>query len=266
MISIHAPREGCDSYNPAGDHLHIYDFNPRTPRGVRPSTSSIRLPRFPNFNPRTPRGVRPASHPAAWTHHPEFQSTHPARGATGSRGWNFPERFYFNPRTPRGVRLISTSATRASKKFQSTHPARGATVCRGAPEGAYGISIHAPREGCDPTAGNCPNCGAISIHAPREGCDSAQRRLAQLRLAPFQSTHPARGATRLACLTYLVPHFNPRTPRGVRLWFRTESEAIPDISIHAPREGCDVRALERCGEQAISIHAPREGCDQRPDT
>ena len=34
------------------------------------------------------------------------------------------------------------------------------------------------------------------------------------------------------------------------------------ISIHAPREGCDLDlALERTGVD-ISIHAPREGCDR----
>ncbi len=34
-------------------------------------------------------------------------------------------------------------------KFQSTHPVRGATLALGIPKGDKGISIHAPREGCD---------------------------------------------------------------------------------------------------------------------
>ena len=34
-----------------------------------------------------------------------------------------------------------------------------------------------------------------------------------------------------------------------------------EISIHAPREGCDVRTRSPSCGQAISIHAPREGCD-----
>ena len=35
----------------------------------------------------------------------------------------------------------------------------------------------------------------------------------------FQSTHPARGATaRITTMTSTSPNFNPRTPRGVRLW------------------------------------------------
>ena len=33
------------------------------------------------------------------------------------------------------------------------------------------------------------------------------------------------------------------------------------ISIHAPREGCDLEAPVLHVVRAISIHAPREGCD-----
>ena len=34
-----------------------------------------------------------------------------------------------------------------------------------------------------------------------------------------------------------------------------------DISIHAPREGCDRCVEDLPGQAGISIHAPREGCD-----
>ena len=103
-----------------------------------------------------------------------FQSTHPARGAT-PRGpaWMDFGRFDFNPRTPRGVR-------------------RGAERLDGA---ISAISIHAPREGCDPSAQiyiELPS--GISIHAPREGCDAG--------------TGDGHGGE--------AGHFNPRTPRGVR--------------------------------------------------
>ena len=103
-------------------------------------------------------------------------------------------------------------------------------------------------------------------------------------------------------------HFNPRTPRGVRpvpsptgwasLKFQSTHPArgaTPRrmvqnrhgaISIHAPREGCDVQIGRRAQDDAkhfnprtprgvrryltatldaqtsISIHAPREGCDE----
>ncbi len=102
------------------------------------------------------------------------------------------------------------------------------------------ISIHAPREGCDPGAGGpywracdfnprtprgvrrhggvqAQELKAISIHAPREGCD----------IGPY-----------------------PAFPGH-------------QISIHAPREGCDVKVNKVWGmEGYISIHAPREGCDR----
>ena len=196
--------------------------------------------------------------------HPLFQSTHPARGATGCacgicwgmgyfnprtpRGVRLKATFcpaatcYFNPRTPRGVRLKTAVLCGVYQKFQSTHPARGATryptpLLRQPPNfnprtprgvrqlstpkvvQAIRISIHAPREGCDfclfaQTAEGI----MISIHAPREGCDSGQSVVC-----------------RCPC------HFNPRTPRGVRLiYFRRLAKAMAArISIHAPREGCD---------------------------
>ena len=101
-ISIHAPREGCD------EHLTEADF------------------------------VLEA-----------FQSTHPARGATVGDivvhgrvaiSIHAPREgcdragaiasalyFYFNPRTPRGVRLPLLCLAQINREFQSTHPARGAT-------------------------------------------------------------------------------------------------------------------------------------------
>ena len=77
--------------------------------------------------------------------------------------------------------------------------------------------------------------------------------------------------------------FNPRTPRGVRLysigswssgyWFQSTHPArgatvagnvgftLWDVSIHAPREGCDFRCVDVYLVMLVSIHAPREGCD-----
>ena len=36
---------------------------------------------------------------------------------------------------------------------------------------------------------------------------------------------------------------------------------IVEISIHAPREGCDYITFLELSRREISIHAPREGCD-----
>ena len=78
--------------------------------------------------------------------------------------------------------------------FQFTHPGRGATKTEHTDSIVLGVSIHAPREGCD---------------------------FKQIDLAPdsmFQFTHPGRGATghRGQSEEALVS-FNSRTPGGVRL-------------------------------------------------
>ncbi len=38
-------------------------------------------------------------------------------------------------------------------------------------------------------------------------------------------------------------NFNPRTPRGVRQWLESYQKKAVNISIHAPREGCDHQGL-----------------------
>ena len=68
----------------------------------------------------------------------------------------------------------------------------------------------------------------------------------------FQFTHPGRGATGgYIELVHLGNGFNSRTPGGVRLRGETAVRASKDVSIHAPREGCDIsigrRILRRRG-------------------
>ena len=106
----------------------------------------------------------------------------------------------------------------------------------------------------------------------------------------FQFTHPGRGATgKTATLTedarrfnsrtpggvrptsprapsICRQRFNSRTPGGVRLQVSGELADNPLVSIHAPREGCDVALDKPVGYPAVSIHAPREGCDARRRT
>ena len=56
----------------------------------------------------------------------------------------------------------------------------------------------------------------------------------------FQFTHPGRGAT---LKSY-------------------QDIGNKDVSIHAPREGCDGTIELRRNDTSVSIHAPREGCDR----
>ena len=103
----------------------------------------------------------------------------------------------------------------------------------------------------------------VSIHAPREGCDYRLRGITRRPLrfnsrtpggvrrvraltpsaldVKFQFTHPGRGATTYTAKSlqaYL--RFNSRTPGGVRPARRRPRRCGGYVSIHAPREGCDI--------------------------
>ena len=193
-ISIHAPREGGDSFLFCFIFL-CFDFNPRPPRGGRRSTEQRTQeklyfnPRPPrggrlietiiintdgDFNPRPPRGGRLL---AKWYKKKEqlFQSTPPARGATTVITISILLICHFNPRPPRGGRLSFRVCDYIRGIFQSTPPARGATTVSRTLTTVLVISIHAPREGGDYNAHGCYRPCNISIHAPREGGDKVAR-------------------------------------------------------------------------------------------
>ena len=234
-ISIHAPRAGCDK-RAFMSVCAIGYFNPRTPCGVRPSSSipifvntifqsthpvrgatyfvrfsivggniSIHAPRagcdgatlvivvlMPNFNPRTPCGVR-LEQSVVKTVLLQFQSTHPVRGATGSKGDYTPSDLFQSTHPVRGA-TISCPLRCRSSRFQSTHPVRGATSRFPRQPSHRRISIHAPRAGCD-----LPEDFAALLlldFNPRTPCGvrrSSQG--SQHQDGKFQSTHPVRGAT-----------------------------------------------------------------------
>ena len=170
-------------------------------------------------------------------------------------------------------------------EFQFTHPGRGATTVSVSSDLIHSVSIHAPREGCDSrdpmlvvlsagfnsrtpggvrlvTGSTIKLVRLVSIHAPREGCDLRVSALAGF-LTMFQFTHPGRGATILAKSPLMLrPCFNSRTPGGVR-----QSTALANshlyVSIHAPREGCD---LATCVSKIIfrSFNSRTPGGVRRP--
>ena len=132
-----------------------------------------------------------------------------------------------------------TGAELCERQFQSTPPRGGDVKMLHSHVLFPLISIHAPREGGDAdnvrAKGNRPS---ISIHAPREEGRPCRWRSRAAGL-PFQSTPPARGATR-------------------QLY---QKNNIAIISIHAPREGGDKTQAVTETKLEISIHAPREGGD-----
>ena len=84
---------------------------------------------------------------------------------------------------------------------------------------------------------------------------------------PFQSTHPVRGATQFRLQRVLPPEISIHAPREGCDDSKIAMRNIYRISIHAPREGCDaINTLSADMQTFISIHAPREGCDPpRPE-
>ena len=115
--------------NPRRNHARqqIY-FNPRSPHGERPTSFFPTLETIWNFNPRSPHGERPQQFLGKYItdeisiHAPRtgsdrytativtssalFQSTLPARGATGWRCSFGCRSCDFNPRSPHGERRI----------------------------------------------------------------------------------------------------------------------------------------------------------------
>ena len=191
-VSIHAPREGCDTEQTMHSFRHSR-FNSRTPGGVRQHSHVLVLTslRFQFTHPG--RGATaPAEVVDAETgvsiHAPRegcdwivslvsvltvlFQFTHPGRGATG--------------------RYSKLSDDRV--KFQFTHPGRGATACKSTAPSDQAVSIHAPREGCDYKASR--ETHQLTRFNSRTPGGVRLERSARRSFAPvFQFTHPGRGAT-----------------------------------------------------------------------
>ena len=105
----------------------VRNFNPRSPHGERHVHGFLFCPFLNNFNPRSPHGERLADKGEA-EQGDQFQSTLPARGATGCQGVvRAAQQAHFNPRSPHGERRSETR--------------RNVTD--------ISISIHAPRTGSD---------------------------------------------------------------------------------------------------------------------
>ena len=191
-----------------------------------------------------------------------FQSTLPARGATPFREAN-------------ELDVLT---------FQSTLPARGATNLKLGYGGTQKISIHAPRTGSNRTSSsifpgrphfnprsphgerrkvlaNWDNDLIISIHAPRTGSD---RNMA-VRAYPekiFQSTLPARGATRSATRSSSSLTFQSTLPARGATGTNVQMQSVKAISIHAPCTGSDY--VEPSGLAVHTNFNPRSPHGERP--
>ena len=121
------------------------------------------------------------------------------------------------------------------------------------------ISIHAPRVGCDiPMRGSLTSASNFNPRTPggvRPGaCENES-----ITTKRFQSTHPGWGATWRCppCRGHIL-HFNPRTPGGVRRRILSALCRIYQISIHAPRVGCDF-GVYRCPSSRFNFNPRTPG-------
>ncbi len=145
----------------------------------------------------------------------KFQSTHPVGGATCRTEGAAPQADYFNPRTPWGVRQKTDGAIKKT---------------------------------------------GISIHAPRGGCDNA-RLFTSTFTVLFQSTHPVGGAT---CAGYPKGRqrgFQSTHPVGGATFAIDAKLPVGTFQSTHPVGGATARTLDDDVQALISIHAPRGGCD-----
>ena len=173
----------------------------------------------------------------------------PREGGDCSSPASVPRHSDFNPRPPRGGRLQRVTRSISAAQISIHAPREGGDPDGWTDIGDWVISIHAPREGGDRHRWSLQRRGTISIHAPREGGDVAAP-AAEHKQEKFQSTPPARGATLVLGLLYLVEI----------------------ISIHAPREGGDskdvqfyLRIFDKQVELLRFLGKIRGGCLRNPE-
>ena len=193
IVSIHAPRAGCDTINAISG---VYDesVSIHAPRAGCDNRSRTDANAGTCFNPRTPGGVRP-SKTATQSKRQKFQSTHPGRGATGADKPSTLEEDSFNPRTPGGVRQNLKVAKVIGTGFNPRTPGGVRPTVDFLQASQHGVSIHAPRAGCDrkPYA----FLKYIKRFNPRTPGGVRQKlKGGKGDRHRFQSTHPGRGATK----------------------------------------------------------------------
>ena len=152
IVSIHAPREGCD-----------VTLAPTAGAGV---AVSIHAPR---------EGCDTKQLMMSCT--VNLVSIHaPREGCDLSLTLIILLSVCFNSRTPGGVRHLIGAVGKSSLLFQFTHPGRGAThFGKYLLRVARGFNSRTPGGVRRRLTFRGVSIGSVSIHAPREGCDSCSR-------------------------------------------------------------------------------------------
>ena len=147
VISIHAPLAGCDCFLRLCSWTQSSFQSTHPLRGATCRPSHSQTPQW-DFNPRTPCGVRRAR-TGRNRCTCRFQSTHPLRGATCRPSHSQTPQWDFNPRTPCGVRRIFPSSPPFSEPISIHAPLAGCDIHSSDYISEFQISIHAPLAGCD---------------------------------------------------------------------------------------------------------------------
>ena len=214
-------------------------FNPRSPHGERREQllAAVSFCAISIHAPRTGSDCVWVGNGSGWR---AFQSTLPARGATGGIQHFVPAIAIsiHAPRTGSDGDLLSR------RLFLFT------------------ISIHAPRTGSDRPLrwrwASAPYFNPRSPHGERR-----ERAAAPTEKQRFQSTLPARGATFAPVVLDATDRFQSTLPaRGATSAVDFKAVRL-HISIHAPRTGSDPGSPAERRNDYISIHAPRTGSDAR---
>ena len=195
LISIHAPRTGSDvkADDFAALIVRISIHAPRTGSDLTAQSPGEGHKKFQSTLPA--RGATRSKN-ANWLAS-AFQSTLPARGATESAAQKVCLPNDFNPRSPHGERQAPGLWHKWMLSFQSTLPARGATKRTARfSQASYHFNPRSPHgERPSTTASVMRIHGDFNPRSPH-----GERRLFLLLKKvckkPFQSTLPARGATR----------------------------------------------------------------------
>ena len=172
---------------------------------------------------------------------------------------------HFNPRSLHGERLRRPHAFCVLHNISIHAPCTGSDPKTSGKGERLGISIHAPCTGSDAVFMRFPPQIHISIHAPCTGSDA-------LTICPvcnaviFQSTLPARGATRATLREPgTASHFNPRSLHGERPNGREHGLFIEIFQSTLPARGATDARRNQAAKRRISIHAPCTGSDTRSD-
>ena len=129
-----------------------------------------------------------------------FQSTRPMRGATAGITPMWASEMFQSTRPMRGATML-LRVLLIVLMFQSTRPMRGATNAVISAPNSFGVSIHAPHAGRDPSC--TARLQALRGFNPRAPCGARPMPSYLRRIrSEFQSTRPMRGATLRALHAY----------------------------------------------------------------